>query len=154
MITMFDSDEIQKMLDAERQKLAPEKVAAFEATEAMKAMLAVPEKSDDSVYEFGGLKIKHHRFLTKRLRLLMSQIQIKLKSASDPIAEQDNFIYQILSEMCTEEPWNSSDAWRYVDLKFNDGRVYLIFSELMLTMGGDESALKDFRRKSGRSVSA
>ena len=51
------NEEIQKMLDDERAKLAPEKVAAFEATDAMKAMLAVPEKTDDSVYEFGGLKI-------------------------------------------------------------------------------------------------
>ena len=150
----FGNEEIQKMLDDERAKLAPEKVAAFESTEAMKAMLAVPEKMDDSVYEFGGLKIKHHRFLTKRLRLLMGQIQTRLKTASDPIAEQDSFIYQVLSEMCIETPWNEPEAWRYVDLKFNDGRVYLIFSELMLTMGGDEATLKDFRRKSGRSVSA
>ena len=57
------NDEIQKMLDEERAKLAPEKVAAFEATEAMKAMLAEPEKKDDAVYEFGALKIRHHRFL-------------------------------------------------------------------------------------------
>jgi hypothetical protein len=147
------NEEIQKMLDDERAKLAPEKVAAFEATDAMKAMLAVPEKTDDCVYEFGGVKIKHHRFLTKRLRLLMGQIQTRLKTAADPIAEQDSFIYQVLSEMCIETPWNEPEAWRYVDLKFNDGRVYLIFSELMLTMGGDEATLKDFRRKSGRSVS-
>ena len=150
----FGNDEIQKMLDDERAKLAPEKVAAFEATDAMKAMLAVPEKMDDSVYEFGGLKIKHHRFLTKRLRLLMGQIQARLKAATDPLAEQDSFIYQVLSEMCIEQPWIDPEAWKYVDLKFNDGRVYLIFSELMLTMGGDEATLKDFRRKSGRSVPA
>jgi hypothetical protein len=141
------NDEIQKMLDDERAKLAPEKVAAFEATEAMKAMLAVPEKMDDSVYEFGGLKIKHHRFLTKRLRLVMGQLQTKLKTAENPIVEQDSLVYQMLSEMCMEAPWTDPDAWKYTDLKFNDGRVYLIFCELMLKMGGDESSLKDFRRK-------
>ena len=141
-------EEIQKMLDDERAKLAPEKVAAFESTEAMKAMLAEPEKKDESVYEFGALKIRHHRFLTKRLRLIMGQLKAKLKNAEDPIAEQDSLVYQMLSEMCMEAPWTDPDAWRYTDSKFNDGRVYLIFCELMLKMGGDENSLKDFRRKS------
>ena len=148
------NEEIQKMLDDERAKLAPEKVAAFESTDAMKAMLAVPEKTDDSVYEFGGLKIKHHRFLTKRLRLIIGQFKTKLKAASDPLKEESNIIYQTLAEMCTEAPWTEPEAWRYVDLKFNDGRVYLIFSELMIIMGGDEAALEAFRHKSGGAASA
>jgi len=148
------NDEIQKMLDDERAALAPEKVATLEATEAMKAMLAVPEKSDGAFYEFGGVKIGHHRFLTKRLRLIMGQLQTRLKKAEDPIAEQDTLVYQMLAEMCTEAPWTDSDAWRMIDLRTNDGRVYQIFCEMLLTMGGDESTLKDFRRKSGRPVSA
>ena len=144
----INSDEIQKMLDAERANLAPEKVAAFESTDAMKAMMAVPEGTDGTEYEFGTLKIRHHRFLTKRLRLLMGQIQNRLKSSSDPMTEQDSLVYQMLSEMCIEDPWNVPEAWKYTDLKFNDGRVYFIFFELMMKMGGDESSLKDFRRKS------
>jgi hypothetical protein len=146
-LVTIGSEEIQKMLDDERAKLAPEKIASFEATEAMKAMLAVPEKTDDSVYEFGTLKIKHHRFLTKRLRLVMGQLQTKIKNAPDPIAEQDSLIYQMLSEMSTEPPWTDPEAWRYVDLKFDDGRIYTIFFSLVMKMGGDEETLKDFRRK-------
>jgi hypothetical protein len=148
------NDEIQKMLDDERAALAPEKVATLEATEAMKAMLAVPEKTDDAVYEFRGVKIRHHRFLTKRLRLVMGQVKSNIKKAENQIAEQDTLVYQMLSEMCTEAPWNDPDAWRMADLRSNDGRVYQIFCELLLTMGGDETILKDFRRKSGRPVSA
>lgn len=151
---MADQSDIQKLLDEERAKLTPEKIASFEATEGMKAMLAVPEKTDDYVYEYGGLKLKHHRFLTKRLRLIMGQVQRKIKTAENPLSEQDEVIYQMLSEMCTEAPWTDPDAWRYVDTQFNDGRVYEIFTTLMLTMGGDESTLKDFRRKSGRPVPA
>ena len=143
-----NSDEIQQMLDNERANLAPDKVAALEATEAMKAMMAVPESTDGVDYVFGNLKIRHHRFLTKRLRLLMGQIQNRIKVASDPMTEQDSLVYQMLSEMCVENPWNSAEAWKYVDLTSNDGRVYLIFFELMMKMGGDESSLKDFRRKS------
>lgn len=150
---MTDSlDNIKKMIDAERAALAPEKVAALEETEAMKAMMAIPENTDSVEYEFGGLKIRHRRFLTKRLRLVMGQIQNRLKLSSDPITEQDNLVYQMLSEMCIDAPWNNSDAWKLVDLRTNDGRVYLIFFELMMKMGGDESTLKDFRRKSGRPV--
>ena len=53
----------------------------------------------------------------------------------------------LLAEMCTEAPWNDPEAWRYVDLRFNDGRVYTIFFSLVMKMGGDEETLKDFRRK-------
>lgn len=148
------TDEIQKMLDDERAALAPEKLATLEAHEAMKAMLAVPEKSNGAFYEFGGIKIGHHRFLTKRLRLIIKQLQTRPNRAKDQIANQDTFVYQMLAEMCTEAPWTDPDAWRIIDLRTNDGRVYQIFCEILLTMGGDESTLKDFRRKSGRTVSA
>ena len=145
---VIQSDEIQKILDAERANLAPEKIAAFESMEAMKTMIAVPEDTDGAVYEFGGLKIRHHRFLTKRLRFLMGQIRNRMKVSEDPLNEQDSLVYQMLSEMCIDEPWNDSDAWRYSDLRFKDGRVFLIFFDLMMKMGGDESSLKDFRRMS------
>jgi hypothetical protein len=143
----FENPEIQKMLDEERAKLEPEKIAALEATEAMKAMLAVPEKTTDASYEFGGIKIKHHRFLTKRVRLIMGQIQKKIAAAEDPVAEQDAMIYKMLSELCVEDPWTSPDSWKLVDLKTNDGRVYAIFCDLMLKMGGDEKNLKSLQSR-------
>ena len=45
----IDNTEVQTMLDAERAALAPDKVAALEATEAMKAMIAVPANTDSVV---------------------------------------------------------------------------------------------------------
>ena len=114
----------------------------------MKAMIAVPANTDSVIFEFGGLKIKHHRFLTKRLRQMMKLSQNAVKKAEDPLSEQDTVVYQLLAEMCTEEPWTDPEAWRYVDLRFNDGRVYTIFFSLVMKMGGDEETLKDFRRKS------
>jgi hypothetical protein len=143
----IDNTEVQTMLDAERAALAPDKVAALEATEAMKAMIAVPANTDSVVFEFGGLKIKHHRFLTKRLRQMMKMSQNAVKNAADPLAEQDAVVYQLLAEMCTEAPWTDPEAWRYVDLRIDDGRVYTIFFSLVMKMGGDEETLKDFRRK-------
>ena len=144
----IDRAEVQKLLDTERAALAPDKIAALEATEGMKAMIAVPENTDSVVYEFGGLKIRHHRFLTKRLRQMMKLSQNAVRVAEDPLAEQDMVVYQLLAEMCTEAPWTDPEAWRYVDLRFNDGRVYTIFFSLVMKMGGDEETLKDFRRKS------
>ena len=144
----IDKAEVQKLLDTERAALAPDKIAALEATEGMKAMIAVPENTDSVVYEFGGLKIRHHRFLTKRLRQMMKLSQNAVRTAEDPLAEQDTVVYQLLAEMCTEAPWTDPEAWRYVDLRFNDGRVYTIFFSLVMKMGGDEETLKDFRRKS------
>ena len=141
----IDKAEVQQLLDAERAALAPEKIAALEATEGMKAMIAVPANTDSVIFEFGGLKIRHHRFLTKRVRLVMGQIQKKIAAAGDPVAEQDTCIYQMLADMCIEEPWTDPDAWRLVDLRTNDGRVYSIFCDLMLKMGGDEKNLKSLQ---------
>ena len=141
----IDKVEVQQLLDAERAALAPEKIAALEATEGMKAMIAVPANTDSVIFEFGGLKIRHHRFLTKRVRLVMGQIQKKIAAAGDPVAEQDTCIYQMLADMCIEEPWTDPDAWRLVDLRTNDGRVYSIFCDLMLKMGGDEKNLKSLQ---------
>lgn len=143
----IDNPEIQKMLDEERAKLAPEKIAAFEASESMKSMLATPERTEGTIYDFGGTKIKHHRFLTKRVRLVMGQIQKKIAAAGDPVAEQDTCIYQMLADMCIEEPWTDPEAWRLVDLRTNDGRVYSIFCDLMLKMGGDEKNLKSLQNR-------
>ena len=102
----IDKVEVQQLLDAERAALAPEKIAALEATEGMKAMIAVPANTDSVIFEFGGLKISHHRFLTKRLRQMMKLSQNAVKKAEDPLSEQDTVVYQLLAEMCTEEPWN------------------------------------------------
>lgn len=151
---MADSfDNIRKLIDEERAKLAPEKVAALEETEAMKAMMAIPEKTDETVFEYGGLKIKHHRFLTKRLRLMLGQTQTAVKSAEDPISEGDTQVYNILAEACTEAPFSDPLFWKLTDLKFNDSRVYEILFSMMIVMGGDEATLKDFQRKSRRPVS-
>ena len=49
----IENPEIQKMLDEERAKLAPEKIAAFEASESMKSMLATPERTEGTIYDFG-----------------------------------------------------------------------------------------------------
>ena len=146
-------DNIKKLIDEERAKLAPEKVAALEETEAMKAMMAIPEKTDETVFEYGGLKIKHHRFLTKRLRLMLGQTKTAVKSSDDPISEGDNQVYNILAEACTESPFSDPMFWKLADLKFDDSRVYEILFSMMIVMGGDEATLKDFRRKPGRSVS-
>jgi hypothetical protein len=141
-------DNIKKMIDAERAALAPEKVAALEETEAMKAMMAIPEKADETIYEYGTLKIKHHRFLTKRLRLMLGQTQSTIQSSKDPLSEGDTQVYAILAEACTETPFSDPLFWKLTDLKFNDSRVYEIMFGLMVAMGGDESTLKGFRRKS------
>lgn len=151
---MNQPDNIQKLIDEERQKLAPEKIAALEETEAMKQMMAVPQKTDEAVYEYGTLKIKHHRFLTKRLRLMLNQARNLIHSAEDPFAEQDEQTYRLLAEACTETPFTDPLFWKLTDLKFNDSRVYEILYGMMLAMGGDETTLKDFRRKSGRPVSS
>lgn len=147
-------DNIQKLIEAERLALAPEKVAALEKTEAMKQMMAVPAKTDETVYEYGTLKIKHHRFLTKRLRLMLNQSKTAIQASADPFIEQDNQTYTILAEACTEAPFTDPLFWKLTDLKFNDSRVYDIMFGMMMSMGGDESTLKDFRRKSGRPVSS
>ncbi len=152
---MTDSiDNIKKLIDEERAKLAPEKVAALEETEAMKAMMAIPEKADETVFEYGGLKIKHHRFLTKRLRLMLKQTHASVKLSEDPISEGDSQVYTILAEACTEAPFSDPLFWKLTDLKFNDSRVYDIMFRLMLVMGGDEETLKNFRRESRRPISA
>ena len=152
---MTDSlDNIKRMIEEERAKLAPEKIAALEETDAMKAMMAIPGKTDETVYEYGTLKIKHHRFLTKRLRLMLGQTRSTVQSSEDPISEGDNQVYAILAEACTEAPFNDPLFCKLTDLKFNDSRVYEIMFGLMVTMGGDEDTLKDFRRKPGRSVSS
>ena len=144
---------IQRMIEEERKKIAPEKVAALEATEGMKAMIAVPEGTDSGTYEFGNLKIKHHLFMSRKIRLMLMQAKTRLKDATDPISEQDNLVYEILAEACTEAPFSDPLFWKLTDLKFNDSRVYEILFSMMIVMGGDEATLKDFQRKSRRPVS-
>ena len=119
----------------------------LEANELVQILLSQPDIAGVGVYQFGTMEIKYKRALTSSLRRLLSKAQKEMKSSDDALGVQDNLVYAALSEICTDAPFNNPNAWKLIDQRSNDGRVYQIFKDLMEQIGAGDQQIKSFRRK-------
>jgi len=93
------------------------------------------------------MEIQYKPFLTKKLRNMLSKAQNEMKKSETPLIVQDQVIYSILAEICINPLLKKPNAWKYMDLHTTDGRVYLIFKDIMEQIGAGDQQIKSFRRK-------
>lgn len=110
-------------------------------------MLAQPDIKDYGEYKFGEVTIRYKKYMTKKLRRILAVSDRKVKSSDDPLDAQDEAVYSALAEICVDAPWTSSNSWKLVDLKTNDGRIYKIFKDIIREVSSTESNAKSFRAK-------
>jgi hypothetical protein len=122
-----------------------EDLVTLGATDAIRKLLAAPDTKDYGVYKFADVEIRHKKYPTGTLRRLLTTAKTALKGSEDPMRMQDKIIYQALSEMCIDNPWNNPLSWAKIDAGTNDGRVYKIFMDIMTKIGGGEKALQSFQ---------
>jgi hypothetical protein len=145
------------------KKLTPEEEAEYirqefenapkeELEELMKQdeilkMLAQPDIKDYGYYKFGEVTIRHKKFMTKKLRRILSISERKVKTSDDPLGTQDEAVYAALAEICVDAPWTDPNSWKLVDLKTSDGRIYSIFKAIVKSFSENEKEVKTFRAK-------
>jgi len=136
--SQFVKDSYEEIDEMERQEL--------EANEFVRVILAQPDDQRFGVYMFDKIEIRYKPFLTSKLRSILSVAQKKSKLPdADALAIQDSVVYDSLAELCVDPKLKNPNAWKMIDLKSHDGRVYTIFQGIMEKIGAGAQNFKSFR---------
>ena len=119
----------------------------LEANEAIRNLIAQHDEKF-STFNFIGQKIRYRPLIGKRLRHKMA-IAKKALNDDDPVAgleKTERMIYEILGELCLDTPFNTWQAWAYLDEKAEGiGGVQPMFKSLMDDIAKTSEDVKNFR---------
>jgi hypothetical protein len=102
--------------------------AKLDVDERVKNILSSQEVQIGSV-TFGGTEIKFRTYLSKSLRHSISKVRSHIDDSIDEntIALVERTMYDVLGQLCTEDPFNHWETWAYIDEKSTKGGVQGIF---------------------------
>jgi hypothetical protein len=115
------------------------------SSESVRKLLASPEIKDYGEYVFNDVKLRHRKYPSTKVRKILTESKNVVGSSDDPMRAQDGIIYQVIADICVDEPFNDPVTWATIDAGTTDGRVYKIFMDLMQKIGGGDKALQTFR---------
>ena len=101
------------------------------------------------VTKIGDEVIKFHLSVGKKLRSKMVLYKSKASSQEPSVAELNTIMYDLLSSLCIDEPWNKWQTWSVYDDDADIGAMDVLL-DMMKQVKGHMEDVKDFRRGSGR----
>lgn len=101
------------------------------------------DKKSETVVEINGVKIKIKSFISKPLRRKLIRAQ-HITESSD-VNEVETTLYETLSELCLEKPYNDPFTWKYLD--DNGADVNNCISIIMKAVAEVSKKTRDFRPK-------
>lgn len=137
----FDNPDVQAIV----AEVPKSEIDELERSDAVRQFLAQPEVQDSGVYVFGTLKLRHRKFMTHRLRSIISKAPKAANVSDDPMETTQTAIYDALAEIFMDDPYNRSVFWKLADERSRDGRVHKIFTDLIEKIGAGEKNVKSFR---------
>jgi hypothetical protein len=135
----FVKDSFAELTEIEKSKL--------DADEKVKKLLQSQESQIGTI-TYGGVEIRFRLFLSKSLRHKMMKGQKQLEGAKDEeaLSRSERTMYDILGQLCIDEPWNEWETWAYVDEKSeNVGGVQSIFLQVLARIAQAVEDVKNFR---------
>lgn len=117
------------------------------ANEKIQKIIAF-DGSDIGSIEYGGITIRFRLFLNKSLRHRMMRVKVQLENATgeDALFKTERLMYDVLGEVCVDEPWNDWKTWAVIDEKAtNAGGIQGVFIKIMDEIGRQSQDLKSFR---------
>jgi hypothetical protein len=130
----FVEESFAEIPELERQEiLANEKVKS----------LILQKSSRVSQKQYGDVTIRFRTSINKKLRKRLVQSKTSLESELG----MDDFLYETLSLICVDAPFNSPNTWRvYDDEQPEDGIGALeIFTDMMKEISSQAEMVKGFR---------
>jgi len=95
--------------------------------------------------EVGEDVVSFRLSINKKLRRKLSYYKSKIGDTTPDIEEVEKILYDILSSLCTEEPWNSWATWSvYDDSADNEGAQEILMMVLQRVNAHMED-VKNFR---------
>lgn len=135
----FIQDAFAEITDMEKSKL--------DADDRVKRLI-LAQDSQVGIVNYGGVEIRFRLFLSKSLRHKMMKGQKELETAKDEeaLAKSERAMYDVLGQLCIDEPWNHWETWAYVDEKSeNVGGVQSIFLQVLARIAQAVEDVKNFR---------
>ena len=136
----FVSDSFKELDDIEKQQL--------DANENVKKLIV--GTGEFGVIPYAGTDIRYRKVLSKSLRHKVAKNKLIMGDLSDDeesVSKIEKMMYEVLSELCVDSPFNDWKTWAYIDEMAKDSGVVLqIFTILMQKIGEASEDDKDFRR--------
>lgn len=99
--------------------------------------------------KIGDEVVKFRLSVSKSLRKKMALYKTRASNSEPDMEDLNNLLYDLLSALCVEEPWNQWKTWSVYDDKADIGAMEVLL-EMMKQVFGHMEDVKDFRRGRGR----
>lgn len=140
MENKFVTDAFEEIPQLELQQL--------ESDERVRKAIVAPDENFGTI-TYGGAEIRIKLFLPKSLRHKMVKTRNTIEGASseETLAITERTMYELLGDICIDEPWNKWTTWAYIDEKSNNvGGVQSIFIQVLARIAQAAEDVKNFRR--------
>jgi hypothetical protein len=100
---------------------------------------------------YGSMKIGEEdvRFrlsINKKLRRKLSIYKTRIADTNPSLKETEFILYDILSSLCPDEPWDSKETWSVYDDQADDQGAQEILLEMIKEVNSHAEDVKNFRR--------
>jgi hypothetical protein len=99
--------------------------------------------------KIGEEDVKFRLSVNKALRRKMGLYKAKAATVDPSMDELNSLMYDLLSSLCVEEPWNKWVTWSVYDDSADIGAMEVLLEMMKQVMAHLED-VKDFRRRRGR----
>lgn len=140
--------EAKPSFDAEKAKKELDEMIGSESTQSSKVaeFLSQEPSSRTKTVKWGDMTIKIRGYLTRKVRFDIASIDKHMdKMDVESLATIEGKIYNVLSELCIEEPFNNPETWREIDNK--TGCVFDFMNEVITNAYAPRDDVKSFRKK-------
>lgn len=96
--------------------------------------------------KWGNLEIKIRGYLPRKVRFEIASIDKVMDSVDvETLASIEGKIYDVLSQICLEDPFNKPETWRVIDAE--SGCVFDFMNEVITKAYTPKEGIDSFRKK-------
>jgi hypothetical protein len=101
-----------------------------------------------STIKIGEENIEFRLAISKKLRRKLAFYKAKMEGKQSP--DLDKMLYDIISSICTQDPWNKWQTWEVYDDEDENGVMEILF-QMLKEINSHMEDVKNFRGKQGGS---
>jgi hypothetical protein len=114
----------------------------LEANANVAGIIASGEKAVSKI-TVNGVEIRHKSFIARPLRRQLLKLSQNTEDTDNEAVE--NVMYKTLASLCLDAPFNTPQAWSYIEEKGGDAAA--ILAAIMANINKSQEELKTFRGK-------
>lgn len=133
----FVEEAYQEITEEERQKILAD----------ARVITALKARSDTcGVVNIGDVVVKFRLSINKKLRRKLQLYKNRIGDSQPGVFEAEDILYDIISSLCIEEPWNSYATWSVYDDEAVDTGAADILTSMLAQINSHAEDVKNFRR--------